>query len=380
MRTLLIVTTVALSIPTAFAADEPAGSAQAGRAIADPPVKRRRIPPRVNRFTMRVQKSARFAKEDRPAASVPNSEKGLQITIQPEKKEFAGNGPVALEVTLTNVSKKAFRLNQPGTLGGTPKLVMANQKTAAQWSITAKPRGANPKDVVVLKPGKTLTCYVVVEGTMIFPRPIPFPRPLPGPNPLPVPPRRRIQFKGAPGVGGGAAPVDQPKIVIGKPGRPIGPIRPPIVIRPTLPVGQGPVKATLFVEFKETETDNAKTPRLWTGKIASKPVTFKIGKPSFIVPGQPVSKEQAIRVAHPAAERALKAAYRPVKGLRPPKVGPWIESPEKTATAKKQKNGGWTVSWTHFPKSGFSYNVTVSVSRFGGANVTEVFTGYSKSP
>ncbi|MFQ5734310.1 MAG: hypothetical protein ACE5KM_20420, partial [Planctomycetaceae bacterium] len=315
--------------------------------------------------------------------SVPASDRGLQIAIQPEKKTFAANGPVALQVTLKNVSKKAFRLNQPGTLGGTPKLVMANQKTAAQWSITAKARGFNPRDVVVIEPGKTVTYHVVVEGVMVFP-PRPFPRPRPFPNPRPLPPRRQLKGapapQAAPAAGKGVALPDK-RIIIGKPVRPIGrPIRPPVIIRSTLPVGQGPVKATLFLEFKQPKNAAEQKTPLWTGKLASKPVAFAIGKPTFIVPGTPVSKEQAIRVARPAAERALSAAYKPIKGLRPPKVGPWIESPEKTATAKKQKDGSWIVGWTHFPKTGHSYNVTVTVSRFGGASVREVFAGYSKAP
>lgn len=317
------------------------------------------VPAVQGRFQLRVQKSARFPKEARPAASQPASVNGLVITVQPEKKEFAGNGPLAFEVTLKNSSKNPITLPAASRLGGTPKLVTSNQKTAAQWTIAGKLYGGRSQTIA---PGKTLTCTVVVEANWIgFPRPIPLPQPIP----RRLPPQK---IKG------------KAKAAQIKRGAPIGrPIRPPVWVAPTLPIGQGDITARLFVEFSKPEGEAPKG--LWTGKIASATFTFKVGKPEpGWTPGQPLNKQQAIRLAHPVAERALSAAYKPIAGLRPPKQGPWIENPEKTATVKKDKNGNWTVSWAEFPKTGHSYNVTVTVSKFGGASVREVFTGYSKRP
>jgi len=365
MRNLMLVGLVSsLLIGTVASSRDRVAPPQKGKPI-------RIIPPVVRgKFELRVQKDSRFPKEERPAASKPASNDGLQITVQPEKKEFAGNGPLALEVVLTNTSKKPLRLNRVNELGGTPRLVIANQKTAGQWTVKGK-TGKSAK-TLTLQPGKSTKYTVVVESTgFIRPRPIPLPRP------RPLPPRRlppqRTEVKGAdkPVI---VQPAGKPKIGIGRP------IRRPIVWNPTLPIGQGPCRARLFLEFQDgSKTADAKA-AFWTGKIVSGPVDFKIGKPEpGWTPGQPLQKKQAIRLAHPVAERALKAAYKPVAGLRPPKQGPWIESPEKSATAKKDKTGNWTIRWAAFPKTGHQYNVTVKVSKFGGARVTEVFTGYSKS-
>lgn len=347
-----------------------AGTVVAKDAVAPKPPARRRpaigILPVRRQFETRVQTSSRFKKQDRPAASQPASVNGLQVAVQPEKKTFAGNGPLAFEVTLKNVSEKPFQLDRATLLGGSPKLVISNQKTAAQWTAPALKKGATAK-TVTLKPGKTVKYTLVVESRFIGPVPIPFPRP------RPLPPRRAV-----PAVPKAAQPAPaKPGVAVGAP---IRRQRPPIVWNGLLPCGQGPCRGRLFLEFTAPDAAKGKTP-IWSGKIASGTFDFKVGKPEPVwTPGQPLKKEQAIRLAHPAAERALSASYKPVAGIRPAKVGPWIESPEKTATAKKDKAGNWTVSWTSFPKTGHSYNVTVKVSKFGGATVTEVFTGYSKAP
>lgn len=316
-------------------------------------VKPGRIVPVRGKFQLQVQQKPRFPKEKRPAASKPATVNGLTLTVQPEKQEFAGNGPLAFEVVLKNTSKRTFTLPAVDTLGGKPRLVVSNQKTAVQWSLPGKLKRGDGK---VLNPGKSATYYVVVESRFVFPRP--------GPVPLPRPiPRRRIQ-PGKGNVKGGKG------VVIRR--------RPPIIARPNLPCGQGPCNAKLFLEFEKPEGAQNKAAPPWAGKIASATFSFKVGKPDVWKPGTPLDKKRAIQVAHPVAERALSGHYKPIAGIRPAKQGNWIGSPHKSATAKKDKNGNWKVSWTAFPKKGHSYNVTVAVNRFGGASAVEVFTGYSR--
>ncbi|MCH8150389.1 MAG: hypothetical protein IH987_20825, partial [Planctomycetes bacterium] len=62
------------------------------------------------KYRVTVQSKPKFAPENRPAASQPAVEKGLSVTIQPERTKFAGNGPLAFEVVLKNVSEKTFLL------------------------------------------------------------------------------------------------------------------------------------------------------------------------------------------------------------------------------------------------------------------------------
>ena len=320
------------------------------------------IVPARGKFKLRVQKDARFAKGKRPKASKPASLNGLSITVQPEKEEFTANGPLAFEVVLKNTTKKAITLPSASTLGGKPKLVISNQKTAAQWSLPGKLGDGKVRE---LQPGKSVTLTVVVEAQFVVPRPIPIP--LPRPRPIPLP--RRL--KDAKGKALQAVVKGQRGIAIR---------RPIIVAQPQVPVGQGPCNARLFVEFeKKNGAEENKQAPFFTGKLASAVVSFKIGKPGPIWRrGTPLNKQRAIQIAHRVAEGALRGHYKPLAGIRPAKKGPWIESPAKNATAKKDKAGNWRISWTAFPRKGFSYNVTVAVNRFGGATATEVFTGYSK--
>ncbi|MFQ5730585.1 MAG: hypothetical protein ACE5KM_01390, partial [Planctomycetaceae bacterium] len=70
MRLLSVFALVAVS-PLALAAAEDRAAPQqrkGKRGVAAPPL-RRPIPPRFNRFEMRVQKTARFPKSERPKAS-----------------------------------------------------------------------------------------------------------------------------------------------------------------------------------------------------------------------------------------------------------------------------------------------------------------------
>lgn len=348
MRSITILT-CGLAV-TAFAAHA------ADKRVA-PIVKPGRVAPVRGKFQLRVQKQARFPKEKRPAASKPATVNGLTITVQSEKQEFTANGPLALEVVLKNTSQKPITLPAAATLGGKPRLVMSNTKTKAQWQLPGKLEAGKS---VALAAGKSVRYTVVVEARFVVPRPIP----LPGPRPRPLP--RRLQ------PAKGALQANQ------KGRRGIAIRRPIIVAQPQMPVGQGPCNARLFLEFAKPEGDAAPK-NLWTGKIASAPFSFNVGKPAPIWrPGTPLDKNRAIQIAHRVAERALTGHYKPLAGLRPPKKGPWIESPAKTATAKKDKSGNWRVSWTAFPSKGHSYNVTVAVNRFGGATATEVFTGYSR--
>ena len=85
------------------------------------------------KYKVSVQSKPKFPNAERPQASVPASLSGLSVTIQPEKKTFAGNGPLAFEVQLTNTSKKPFLLYRGATLGEGAKLVISNRQTAAQW-------------------------------------------------------------------------------------------------------------------------------------------------------------------------------------------------------------------------------------------------------
>jgi hypothetical protein len=111
-------------------------------------------------------------------------------------------------------------------------------------------------------------------------------------------------------------------------------------------------------------------------------VDFKVGKsvPVAVPPvvGGAMTKERVIQVAKAAAERALKANYQPQGTVKPAHQGEWIKDAEKTANVAENKTGGWTISWSHFPKSGFSYNVKVDVPASGAATVREVFASYSE--
>lgn len=314
-------------------------------------------------FELKVETKPRFPNENRPQASTPAEEKSLAVTIQPEKTEFAGNGPLALLVTFENKSKSPLILYGLEHLGASPKLVVSNQKSASQWSVTGDFSKAPDQAAAELGAGESKTYTLVIEANaVVVPQPIPFP--MPRPIPLPA----------------GAVLEDL------KPGPPpavrrIVPPRPPVVIGPALPVGEGACRAMLLLEFPSDPARKYQHP-VWTGKIASRTVDFQVGKaqPVAVPPvvGGAMTKAQAITVAKAAAERALQVNYQPQGTVKPAHQGEWIKEAEKTANVTESKTGGWTIAWTHFPKSGFSYNVKVDVGQNGSANVREVFASYSE--
>lgn len=307
------------------------------------------------KYRVTVQSKPKFPKQKRPAVSQPAAEKGLSVTIQPERTKFAGNGPLAFEVVLKNVSQKPFLLSGAEVLGRKAKLVIANRKTAAQWE-PGLPAAGQDVTAVELAPGKTLTYSLVVEGLFAFPRllPRPFPRPFPK--------RGKIQAPAGAGV-----KIDR-RLFTG----------------PVMPCGMSTCRSRLLLEFNADPRRRYKTPQ-WTGKIATGTVDFEVGRPQPILPPivgppfvGPITKQQAVKLATPVAERTLNSNYKPVEPIRPPHTGVWIVQPEKTARVKQRKGGGWTVNWTHVAKGkGFTYNVTIAVSATGAVSVREVFTGYS---
>jgi hypothetical protein len=313
------------------------------------------------KYRVTVQSKPKFPQQKRPAVSQPASERGLSVTVQPERMEFAGNGPLAFEVVLKNVSQQPFLLYGAEVLGRKAKLVIANRKTAAQWE-PGLPAAGKDVAAVELAPGKTLTYSLVVEGVFAFPRPLP--RPLPRPIPRPFPKRQKIQA-----AAGAAVQIDR---------------RRPVFIGPVMPCGMGPCRVRLLLEFNTDPRRRYKIPQ-WTGKIATGTVGFEVGRPQPIQPpivgppfGGPITKQQAVKLATPVAERVLDSNYKPVEPVRPPHKGAWIVQPEKTARVKQRKGGGWTVNWTHVPMGkGFAYNVTIAVGSTGAVSVQEVFTGYS---
>lgn len=320
-------------------------------------------------FEMKVQAKPKFPNEKRADASEPAEVKSLSVTIQPEKTSFAGNGPLAFLVIFENKAETPRMFYSLEHLGDSPKLVISNQKNANQWSIAGSFDQKKHPAAVKLNPGESQTYTLVVESKFVGiprPRPIPLPRPVPMPkSPFPVP----IQKEAKQDVIGKAVP---PKI---------RPPRPPVVVGPNLPCGQGPCRARLFLEFKTDPIRRYRHPT-WTGQIATGTVNFQIGKPEPIaVPprgGGAMTKDRAIELAKTAAERALQADYRPVPGIKPAHQGDWITNAKKTAEVEEKKAGGWTVRWTNLPKSGFSYNVKVDVNQSGATTIREVFTSYSE--
>ncbi len=317
-------------------------------------------------FELKVEAKPRFPNANRPAASEPAEVKLLSVTIQPEKTEFAGNGPLSFLVTLENKSKSPLLVYGLEHLGAAPKLVVSNLDNANQWSIAGDFTKAKDQAAVPLGAGESKTYTLVVEANIAFPRPIPLPRPLPMPlRPVPAPVFRAGEAEKQP-----ANPQPVP------PGR-----RRPIFVGPALPCGAGKCRAKLFLEFQTDPLRRYRVPQ-WTGKIATGTVDFEVGKPQPGVQlpgvGGPLTKQQAIRLAQAAAERALQSNYQPAPGIKPAHQGVWIKDAEKTAAIAEKKPGGWTISWTAFPKTGFSYNVKVDVSPSGAATIREVFTGYSK--
>jgi len=249
--------------------------------------------------------------------------------------------------------------------------VVANLTNTNQWTVTGKFKQAKNQPAVKLAAGEKKKYTLVVEATRFIRPPVPIPLPRPLPRPFPA----RGDVKADRAVA--APPVrGKPVQIQILPRR-----RPPVFIWALLPCGQGKCRVRLLLEFKQAAGGKKNAAATWVGRVATGTVDFTVGKP---VPGvvppivvRPFTKEQAIGVARTAAERALQANYKPVAGIRPAHKGVWISDPQKSAGVKVKQGSGWTVSWTSFPKAGFSYNVTVDVNTGGGAIVREVFTGFS---
>lgn len=308
-------------------------------------------------FHLVVEKEPRLAAGDRPDASAPAGDGRLSVTIRPERKQFPANGPVSMTVTLKNVSDKPLQLFRLDRLGARPELVCMHLKTAGQVRVGAVDVPAAPEDPgtsVLLEPGKSVVRTAVVEVQPRF-----FAPPPGGPVPLPGPvPRERDAA---------AAPDRR---------RPA-----PWGVAPNL-LPEGTVRLRLTLEFSAPNEVRGGAAH-WTGKLSSEPVDVELSRPAVVPPvvpplGPPTTREQAIRVAHRAAEAALTAAYDPVDPVRPPHVGDWIADPAAAATVKDRAGGGWTISWTHTSKGkGHSHHVVIDVPTAGGATVREVFAGYS---
>lgn len=241
VTSLLVTTAVLAATVVVFGKD----AAPAGRVAKPEPT------PAIRKsgFTLRVQSKPRFGGQSSGAISSPTSDRGLSITIQPEKTAFPLNGPVSLKVVLKNKTERPLILPAASTLGGAPKLVLANQKTAAQWTVSGKSAGGKPESI---KPGESKTLYLIVESRFVRVQPIP---------------------------ARGAKPAAQLDKLAAQPGAIIGRPRPPVVVNPNLPVGPGPIRARLFLEFSPPKDAARKAAGLWTGKLVSDPVDFEISRP-----------------------------------------------------------------------------------------------------
>lgn len=315
--------------------------------------------PAIN-WQMTVQETNFFTDNNRPAVSESAESSGLTVTIQPERQEFGNAGPLAFEVVLKNSSPKPFMLYRSDQLGENAKLYMSHTQLRTMWSLTVQGnQGAGGKSVT-LKPGDTLKYSLVIQAQPVFvPQPVPLPQPVPVPFPRPVEEtEKQPQFRRRPA---------------------------PIFVASPLPIGAGQSSATLTLEFKASPLKIQFPHQHWTGKLTTKSTLFTVaGQPVPPVPpvippiAGPLTKEQAIARAHTIAEAALNQFYQPVEDVKPPHTGAWITGPEKTAQVKSPQPNTWLIQWTAFPKSGHSYNVTVSIDASGSTDVTEVFAGYSR--
>ncbi|MAG92440.1 MAG: hypothetical protein CMJ48_01635 [Planctomycetaceae bacterium] len=246
-------------------------------------------------FRLTVQKAPRFPNGQAGERSIPSESRGLEVSLQPEKAQFSDRGPLAFRLTYRNTSDKAFLLDRPDRLGASARLVIANQATAAQWTLTSDfPKGRG-NALIRLEPGASLRYTLVVSSRPAF---IPQPRP---PRPTPIDPRvgqsdstaagttEAEQSGKTPGSKVPRQPSTQsksrirPPVVVPRPRpRPV----PPIVISPQLPCGAGQCRTMLLLEFKGNTAVKNGGPPLWVGKIATRPVDVTIagGRPVIIQP------------------------------------------------------------------------------------------------
>jgi hypothetical protein len=279
------------------------------------------------------------------------------VTIQPERSEFAGNGPLAFQVVLKNESDSSVMLYASDQLGLKAKLVISNLENAKQWTVSLSKLRRIAGSSQVLAAGKSLKYTIVVQSS---PRIVPIPRPIP--RPIPFPKRGAAQL------------IRVPK-------------RPPVFVGPLLPCGQGKCRAWLLMEFGSNPARIRYQFPHWIGKTATGTVDFKIGAPRPVpfptppIPPPvvgPLTKQQAIQRAVVVAESSLSSIYRPFPPHKPAHQGRWIAQPQKNARAAAVAGGGWSVQWTFFPKGkGFEYNVRIDISTRGVATLREAFADYS---
>lgn len=198
-------------------------------------------------FLLEVRDKPLFPGAERPEASTPAEERGLSVTIQPEKKSFAVTGPLAFEVVFKNESDKPFRLHGLELLGGKARLVISNQQTAAQWTLSGPEAKDGVPAATELAAGASKTLTVVVRSNVVQPRP----RPVPFPQPVPL-------DKDA------AEPGKAPFLRIA-----------PVPGGPPLPCGAGQCRAFLLMDFPASKAPAGQTPE-WVGKIATKPADFTV--------------------------------------------------------------------------------------------------------
>lgn len=249
-------------------------------------IERRVLPPQPRAFRLTTQEKPLVPGEPRTKPSTPASQQGLEIVVRPERKEFALNGPLSLRVTLKNVSERTLRIPAAAALGGHVELVVSNQKTGAQWTISSPAKAAEKVAAKSLKPGESYTVTLIAKAPANQWPPIERPFPLPvQPQPVDNP---RIQPLPAgkpvvrPAVNDAAQPKPGPNQVLPPGGQPV-PGNPRIMPRPVfpqqgMPCGVGPCRALLLLEFP----GNAAAPgalaggKLWTGRIAAQPVDFEV--------------------------------------------------------------------------------------------------------
>ena len=131
---------------------------------------------------IQVQTKPKYKETQAGKVSTPVDDRGLQVTIQPQKDSFNVIEPLAFTVILKNISKKTIVLHRGEVLGPNPKLVVANMKTAAQWTVKADFSDNKREKSITLKPGEELKRTLIASAVShrnIRPGQImPFPQPI----------------------------------------------------------------------------------------------------------------------------------------------------------------------------------------------------------
>lgn len=268
-----------------------------------------------------VQTKPKYQNVEGGKASSPADDRGLQLTIQPEKKSFNVKEPLAFTVTLKNTSQKNIMLHGGELLGLSPKLVVANMKSAAQWTIQGDFSKSKEIKSIVLKPGEEIQrTLVATPATQQIGKPVrimPFGGIRPNikgrpiqikingmkiklknaiPQKQPAPKRAKpvrirrllpnkakaVQPKNAEKSNKEQARIQQlaPRIAICGV---VGVMPPASALGFTLPCGKGECRARLFLEFKESPNKKKLAAPYWAGKIVSQPVDFEVAEYAVII-------------------------------------------------------------------------------------------------